>query len=96
VNVEVVYATPEEQKIITLELLENSTVHDAVVKSALQESYPEIQPGKSAVGIYGERVEYETVLKDGDRVEIYRPLMVDPMEARRLRARTQTKASAKK
>ena len=87
--VEVVFATPESQKIIELTLADNSTVHDAVVQSALVDLYPEIEIGKTPVGIYGEKVSYDTVLRQGDRVEIYRPLQLDPMEARRLRARKQ-------
>lgn len=90
-KVEVVYATPNVQKVIQLELPDNSTVHDAVLQSTLTDIFPEIEPGKSAVGIYGEKVEYETVLQNGDRVEIYRPLVVDPMQARRLRAEAQAR-----
>ena len=88
-KVEVVYAMPEEQSIVKLELAEGAVVRDAVVASALSERYPAIQVGATPVGIYGEKVQYDTVLRDGDRVEIYRPLEVDPMEARRLRARSQ-------
>jgi len=88
-KVEVVYATAKQQKVIELTLSESSTVRDAVVQSALGDSYPEIELGKTPVGIFGEKVGYDTVLQHGDRVEIYRPLIVDPMEARRLRARKQ-------
>lgn len=94
-KVEVVYATEGEQKIISLELLDNFTVRHAVVSSGLSEQYPEIEIGKTPVGIYGERVKYDTVLSDGDRVEIYRPLLIDPMEARRLRAQSQKKPKKK-
>lgn len=90
-KVEVVYATENEQKIVSLELADNVTVHDAVVSSGLQEQHREIEIGTTPVGIYGERVKYETLLHDGDRVEIYRPLLIDPMDARRLRAQSQKK-----
>lgn len=88
-KVEVVFAKAVEQKIVELELVENSTVEDAVRASGLCAMYPEIIVGETPVGIYAERVRYETILSEGDRVEIYRPLEVDPMEARRLRARAQ-------
>ncbi len=92
-NVEVVYAIPEEQTVVELVLEPQATVGDAIIASGLYERYPSIQPGVTPVGIYGEKVHYDTVLADGDRVEIYRPLEVDPMEARRLRARSQAKQS---
>ncbi len=92
-KVEVVYATPEEQKVVELVLDAQSTVGDAISASGLYERYPSIEAGVTPVGIYGERVHYDTALAEGDRVEIYRPLEVDPMEARRLRARSQAKQS---
>lgn len=95
-KIEVVFAKPHEQKIIELELVDGSTVEDAVRASGLCAKYPEIKIGETPVGIYAERVQYETVLRDGDRVEIYRPLEVDPMEARRLRASAQASIQAKK
>jgi len=85
-KVEVVFAKAVEQKIVELELVENSTVEDAVRASGLCAMYPEIIVGETPVGIYAERVRYETILSEGDRD---RPLEVDPMEARRLRARAQ-------
>jgi len=88
-KVEVVYAMQATQKIVELLLDEEATVHDAITKSGLAEIYTEIEVPVTPVGIYGERVQYDTVLRDGDRVEIYRPLEVDPMEARRLRAKSQ-------
>lgn len=80
---------PETQKIVELVLAEDSTVEDAVRLSGLCDIFTGIEVGTTPVGIFGERVQYNTVLRDGDRVEIYRPLEVDPMEARRLRAKAQ-------
>jgi len=91
-KIEVVYATPTEQKIVVLELDSNATVLDAVKQSGLAEQFSDIEVGVTPVGIYGDRVQYDMVLHDADRVEIYRPLEVDPMEARRLRAVSQSKA----
>jgi len=88
-KIEVVYATASEQAIIDLVLEENATAGDAVNASGLCERYPSIESGVTPLGIYGERVQYNTVLREGDRVEIYRPLQLDPMQARRLRAERQ-------
>ncbi len=88
IKVEVVYATVAEQKIVPLVLADQSTVQDAVLASGFQD-YPDIEVGVTPVGIYAERVQYDTVLRDGDRVEIYRSLLLDPMEARRARAESQ-------
>ena len=61
-NIEVVYALPETQKIIELVLAEESTVQDAVKLSGLSDIYPGIEPGTTPVGIFGERVQYNTCL----------------------------------
>ena len=95
-KIEVVYALPATQKIVELSLDEGSTVQEAVEKSGLCEIYATIETGITPVGIYGERAQYNTVLRDGDRVEIYRPLEVDPMQARRLRARSQSQKQDRK
>lgn len=92
-NVEVVYATPDEQTVVELVLDQKATVSDAISASGLYQRYPAIEAGVTPVGIYGERVHYDTVLTEGDRVEIYRPLEVDPMQARRLRAKAQLNSS---
>jgi len=96
VKIEVVFATLAEQNIVALELAENSTVLDAVRLAGHANNHPEIETGKTPVGIYGERVQYDTILQDGDRVEIYRPLAVDPMQARRLRAQAQANIAKRK
>lgn len=92
-QIEVVYALANEQEIITLTLPPDTTVRDAVIQSQLLQRYSAIVLDESPVGIYGERVSYDAILRDGDRVEIYRPLIIDPMEARRARARGQKKAA---
>ncbi len=88
-KIEVVYATETEQPIVQLELAEGATVQDAVSASGLATTYSDIKVGETPVGIYSERVQYDTQLRDGDRVEIYRSLQLDPMAARRLRAEAQ-------
>jgi putative ubiquitin-RnfH superfamily antitoxin RatB of RatAB toxin-antitoxin module len=86
ITVEVAYATPEQQQIIALDVPANTTVETAIRLSGLLTSFPEINLSATAVGIFGKVSELNQVLKTGDRVEIYRPLLHDPKEARRQRA----------
>jgi hypothetical protein len=85
-KVEVVYAAAMEQVIVALEMEAGATAGDAVRRSQLVERFSEIG-ATPPIGIFGERVAFEHVLEDGDRVEIYRALIADPKEARRRRAR---------
>jgi putative ubiquitin-RnfH superfamily antitoxin RatB of RatAB toxin-antitoxin module len=85
-KVEVVYATPERQMSYMLELEEGATVGDAVARSGALAEFPEIDLTRNRVGIYGRLVTLGARLGDGDRVEILRPLVADPKEARRRRA----------
>jgi putative ubiquitin-RnfH superfamily antitoxin RatB of RatAB toxin-antitoxin module len=85
-RIEVEYALPAGQDCVTLELRPGATAADAVVASGLLERHPEIDLGRSRMGIYGRVVAKQARLADGDRVEVYRPLLVEPKEARRRRA----------
>lgn len=85
-QVEVVYARPERQEVVRLELAVGSTVEQAVLASGLLERHPEISLAASKFGIFGAKASRLTPLRSGDRVEIYRPLLVDPRESRRRRA----------
>jgi hypothetical protein len=85
-RVEVVYALPSGEDAVTLALAAGATAWEAVRASGVLGRHPEIDPGQQAVGIHGRRVAPQTRLRDGDRVEIYRPLIVDAKEARRRRA----------
>jgi putative ubiquitin-RnfH superfamily antitoxin RatB of RatAB toxin-antitoxin module len=87
IDVEIVYALPARQILIKLGMPHGATVRDAIVVSGLLLTCPEINLMSSKVGIFGRRVTTDTILQSGDRVEIYRALMADPKEARRLRAR---------
>ena len=79
-KVEVVYARPEGAQVVTLELPAGARLRDAIAASGFRiESH--------AAGIFGKRVPLDHPLTEGDRVEIYRPLAMDPKEARRRRAR---------
>jgi uncharacterized protein len=85
-RVEVVYATPERQWVVAVELETGATLADALARSGLRETCPELAAGPVELGVFHRRQAPQTPLADGDRVEIYRPLQVDPKEARRLRA----------
>ncbi|KAB7898200.1 RnfH family protein [Rouxiella sp. S1S-2] len=86
VSVEVVYALPERQYLKTVRLAEGSSVKQAIEASGLLELRREIDLDSNKVGIYSRPVKLSDVVSDGDRVEIYRPLIADPKELRRLRA----------
>ena len=82
-SVQVVYARPEAQRIVTLERRPGMTAEQAVLASGLLEAFPEITQRPLLLGVFGAQVEPGRVLEDGDRVEIARPLLRDPRELRR-------------
>lgn len=86
IGVEVCYALPGRQFLKVLRLQEGATLRQAVEKSHLLQEAPEIDLESARVGIYGKLKTLDTILRDHDRVEIYRPLIADPKEARRRRA----------
>lgn len=86
VSVEVVYALPDRQYLKTVRLAQGSSVEQAIAASGLLELRPEIDLQTNKVGIYSRPAKLNDVVNDGDRVEIYRPLIADPKELRRLRA----------
>jgi putative ubiquitin-RnfH superfamily antitoxin RatB of RatAB toxin-antitoxin module len=85
-GVTVVYCPDESSISIALRLPAGSTVADAIACSRLLAQRTELELNSLRVGIFGERAELSSALHDGDRVEIYRPLRVDPKEARRQKA----------
>lgn len=86
VNVEVAYAKPVEQAIVTLQMSESATVEAAIKASGLLERFPEIGLSGINAGIFGVVCKLDQPVREGDRIEIYRPLVHDPKEARRQRA----------
>jgi putative ubiquitin-RnfH superfamily antitoxin RatB of RatAB toxin-antitoxin module len=88
IDIEVVYALPEKQIVRQMNLPEGTTVEQAVKLSGILPQFPEIDLLKNKLGIYGKLVPPTTVLRNRDRVEIYRPLRVDPKENRRKRAKS--------
>ena len=86
IQIEVAYALPQRQELIRLKLATGSTLRQAVELSGLSEKYPEIDIAKAKMGIFGKLSKGDAVLRDRDRVEIYRPLIADPKEIRKQRA----------
>jgi len=86
INVEVVYALPARQERVNVRLPSGSTLSQALEVSGLLLKFPEIDPAKNKLGIFGKLCRADRVLRDRDRVEIYRPLLADPKEVRRQRA----------
>jgi len=85
-NVEVIYALPEQQPLLRVQLVEGSTVEDAIHASGVLAAFPEIDLNRNKVGIFSKLVKLDEPVRDKDRVEIYRPLIADPKEVRRKRA----------
>ncbi|BDX18735.1 RnfH family protein [Halopseudomonas aestusnigri] len=86
--VEVAYALPHKQKIVTLNVPEGTSMLDAVRLSGMDQHFPELDLESAPLGIFGKAVPKpaERVLQSGERVEIYRPLIADPKEVRKQRA----------
>ena len=82
-HVEVVFALPEQQELVALEVAEGTTVAEAIRQSGLADRFPRHDLSRGAVGVWGQVVDRSRRLQDGDRVEIYRPLQIDPQDARR-------------
>ncbi|MEJ2575499.1 MAG: RnfH family protein [Gammaproteobacteria bacterium] len=86
IDVEVAYATPDEQVIVPMHVEEGTTLEAAIRRSGLLERFEEIDLAENKVGVFGKLASPGSLLQDGDRVEIYRPLIADPKEARKRRA----------
>ena len=86
-RVEVVYAPAAAQRRYAVDLADGGTVREAIEQSGVLGEYPQINLVRDRVGVYGRLVALDDVLRDGDRVEILRPLVADPKAARRRRAR---------
>ena len=86
IRVEVVYALPNTQEILSVNLAPGATVAQAVEASGILQKYPEIDLGKTKLGVFAKLAKPDTALRDRDRVEIYRPLIADPKAVRKQRA----------
>lgn len=89
IDIEVVFADEQRQFILLLQVMEGCTVQVAIEQSGVLNEFPTLNLTRNKIGIFGKEVNLDTVLQAGDRVEIYRPLLIDPKQARRQRAHKQ-------
>lgn len=93
--IEVAYATPEKQSIIKIAVSAGCTVQTAINQSGILTIFPEIDLTQQKVGIFSKACALTDVVRKGDRIEIYRPLTIEPKEARRAKAKLQKKLQHK-
>ena len=86
-TVAVCYALPDARFLVQLDVDAGTTIAQAIAASGVLVRFPEIDLARNKLGLFGKLKPADTVLRDGDRIEIYRPLQADPMESRRRRAR---------
>lgn len=96
IMVEVVYALPGKQRLLRLNLPAGTNMREAVLRSGIQQHFPGLDVQQAPLGIFGKAVAKpeERVLEEGERVEIYRPLLADPKEVRKQRAAKVAQAKA--
>lgn len=85
-NIEVTYALPEKQFLLSVKVKEGTTIEEAILASGILALRDDIDLKKNKIGIYSRPAKLTDLVQDGDRVEIYRPLIADPKELRRKRA----------
>lgn len=86
ITVEVAYALPQRQSLLTVSVNRHSTVQQVIEQSGILQQYDDIDLEQQKVGIWSRPVKLDEVVKAGDRIEIYRPLIADPKDLRRRRA----------
>ena len=86
IKVEVAYARADQQVLLEVQVAAGATVREAIEASGVLARFPEIDLARNKVGVFGKIMPFDTRLRAGDRIEIYRPLIGDPKEIRRLRA----------
>ena len=92
IDIEVACATPRRQAVVALSVPRGCTVGEAVERSGLLREFPELDPAACKLGVFGSLRKPEDPLQPGDRVELYRPLIADPKQARRQRAKSKAKS----
>ncbi|MRN39078.1 RnfH family protein [Neisseria sp. N95_16] len=88
-NIEIVYGLPDKQMLKTMQVAEGTTIRQAALQSGLENEFPDLDLYSAKLGIFGKIAKDDTVLRDKDRIEVYRPLLIDPKEARRQRVQNQ-------
>ena len=91
IDVAVAFALPDRQWLVEVRVRADATVQEAIVASGITRYLGDVIPSDQNVGVFSRPATLTTVLKEGDRVEIYRPLTRDPKDTRRLRAKEQKK-----
>ncbi|MBB1272564.1 MULTISPECIES: RnfH family protein [Psychromonas] len=86
IDIEVVYGIPHKQVLLSLKVPEGTTIENCIKLSGIVKHFPEIVPSEAVVGIFSKPDKLDNTVKQGDRIEIYRPLTADPKEMRKLRA----------
>lgn len=86
IEIEVVYALPGRQRVLRVHVATDTSVAQAVRQSGILREFPEVDPERVPLGIFGRRVSADTVVRAGDRVELYRTLTADPKAVRRAHA----------
>lgn len=86
VNVELVYALPEQQTLLSFTVPQGTTIDQAITLSGIQSHYPALDLADMKVGLFGKIAPRKQVLREKDRIELYRPLIADPKEIRKQRA----------
>lgn len=87
INIEVAYAVCKVQRIVKLSVDEGCTIELAIDRSGILLEFPDIDLMKQKVGIFSKQKKLTDIVSEGDRIEIYRPLMIDPKEARKKRVK---------
>jgi putative ubiquitin-RnfH superfamily antitoxin RatB of RatAB toxin-antitoxin module len=87
INIEITYAAPSQQYCCALSVSPETTIREAIDLSGILKRFPEIDLTRNKVGIFSQVCQLTDLVKEGDRVEIYRPLLIDPKEARREKAK---------
>lgn len=85
-HIEVIYALPDEQRVFNAQVSPQMCVEEIIRHCGILRVYPEIELSKNKVGVFGRAVKLNALVREGDRIEIYRPLLADPKEIRRRRA----------
>ena len=86
IDIEVVYGIPHKQVLLSLKVPAGTTIENCIKLSGIVKHFPEIVPSEAVVGIFSKPDKLDNTVKQGDRIEIYRPLTADPKEMRKLRA----------
>jgi len=84
--IEIAYATPERQLILEQSIEPGTSPREALIQSDIDQYFPEVDKNKCDIGIFGKAVRPDHVMENGDRIEVYRPLIADPKEVRKQRA----------